>query len=126
MTWSCFELILFIGVMRSKPYFLPTSRRVCLLNEENLPDHGTMAPSSIDFVLSGINRSGSNSIFTPNPWHVLQAPNGELNENPLGSSSPIEIPQNGRSEEHTSELQSHVNLVCRLLLEKKKKYIIYK
>src|SRR5690242_21038396 len=30
-----------------------------------------------------------------------------------------------RSEEHTSELQSHVNLVCRLLLEKKKK-ITYK
>src|SRR5260370_14751488 len=27
----------------------------------------------------------------------------------------------GRSEEHTSELQSHLNLVCRLLLEKKKK-----
>src|SRR5690242_20791017 len=26
-----------------------------------------------------------------------------------------------KSEEHTSELQSHVNLVCRLLLEKKKK-----
>src|SRR5438477_5840910 len=37
-----------------------------------------------------------------------------------------------RSEEHTSELQSHVNLVCRLLLEKKKKtqrntyFVIYK
>src|SRR5260370_17212393 len=28
-----------------------------------------------------------------------------------------------RSEEHTSELQSHLNLVCRLLLEKKKNYI---
>src|SRR5256885_10161357 len=28
-----------------------------------------------------------------------------------------------RSEEHTSELQSPCNLVCRLLLEKKKKYI---
>src|SRR5260370_26306686 len=28
-----------------------------------------------------------------------------------------------RSEEHTSELQSHLNLVCRLLLEKKKKPI---
>src|SRR5260370_15476523 len=28
-----------------------------------------------------------------------------------------------RSEEHTSELQSHLNLVCRLLLEKKKKQI---
>src|SRR5690242_21124117 len=31
-----------------------------------------------------------------------------------------------RSEEHTSELQSHVNLVCRLLLEKKKKKKIKK
>src|SRR6266571_6540796 len=30
-------------------------------------------------------------------------------------------PRPPRSEEHTSELQSHVNLVCRLLLEKKKK-----
>src|SRR5436190_11060891 len=29
-------------------------------------------------------------------------------------------PQNARSEEHTSELQSHSDLVCRLLLEKKK------
>src|SRR5256886_6909781 len=29
-----------------------------------------------------------------------------------------------RSEEHTSELQSQSNLVCRLLLEKKKKYIL--
>src|SRR5256885_5511454 len=29
-----------------------------------------------------------------------------------------------RSEEHTSELQSPCNLVCRLLLEKKKKYTI--
>src|SRR5688572_32336157 len=31
----------------------------------------------------------------------------------------------GRSEEHTSELQSQSNLVCRLLLEKKKKKIKY-
>src|SRR2546422_5238949 len=30
------------------------------------------------------------------------------------------VPQ-GRSEEHTSELQSRLHLVCRLLLEKKKK-----
>src|SRR5438477_2928324 len=29
------------------------------------------------------------------------------------------MPATARSEEHTSELQSHVNLVCRLLLEKK-------
>src|SRR5437773_6834946 len=31
----------------------------------------------------------------------------------------------GRSEEHTSELQSHHDLVCRLLLEKKKKKYHY-
>src|SRR5437773_6234732 len=31
------------------------------------------------------------------------------------------VPFGGRSEEHTSELQSHHDLVCRLLLEKKKK-----
>src|SRR5260370_26729984 len=30
--------------------------------------------------------------------------------------------ERGRSEEHTSELQSHLNLVCRLLLEKKKNH----
>src|SRR2546430_9302400 len=30
------------------------------------------------------------------------------------------FPEAGRSEEHTSELQSQSNLVCRLLLEKKK------
>src|SRR5260370_27865548 len=32
-------------------------------------------------------------------------------------------PSPSRSEEHTSELQSHLNLVCRLLLEKKKKIV---
>src|SRR5260221_10297432 len=31
------------------------------------------------------------------------------------------VGEQGRSEEHTSELQSHSDLVCRLLLEKKKK-----
>src|SRR2546430_4205491 len=36
---------------------------------------------------------------------------------------PSEMPVGLRSEEHTSELQSQSNLVCRLLLEKKKKAI---
>src|SRR5436190_7381620 len=35
--------------------------------------------------------------------------------------SECRIGSDGRSEEHTSELQSHSDLVCRLLLEKKKK-----
>ena len=43
--------------------------------------------------------------------------------NAADSSKPIVIPTHNwssqRSEEHTSELQSLVNLVCRLLLEKK-------
>src|SRR5205085_4768839 len=42
-----------------------------------------------------------------------------------GRSEPASAPAGGtcrpRSEEHTSELQSQSNLVCRLLLEKKKK-----
>src|SRR5260370_8958735 len=38
-----------------------------------------------------------------------------------GGVEPGETPvTRARSEEHTSELQSHLNLVCRLLLEKKK------
>src|SRR5690242_21514755 len=43
-----------------------------------------------------------------NPWHISE-------DDSLAGRSVA------RSEEHTSELQSHVNLVCRLLLEKKKK-----
>src|SRR5256885_5413885 len=39
----------------------------------------------------------------------------------LPSSSPGRPRPSTRSEEHTSELQSPCNLVCRLLLEKKKK-----
>src|SRR5207237_8666729 len=48
---------------------------------------------------------------------------------PLKAMRDINFPERGpgylekidiRSEEHTSELQSHLNLVCRLLLEKKK------
>src|SRR5260370_10175032 len=40
----------------------------------------------------------------------------------LWNSSSVrpELEFHNRSEEHTSELQSHLNLVCRLLLEKKK------
>src|SRR5260370_2649269 len=40
---------------------------------------------------------------------------------PRSSSRTNRIWCHARSEEHTSELQSHLNLVCRLLLEKKKK-----
>src|SRR2546426_1341625 len=43
-----------------------------------------------------------------------------------GSGPPgLMLHGNPRSEEHTSELQSPCNLVCRLLLEKKKKHRAY-
>src|SRR2546430_10193722 len=52
-------------------------------------------------------------------------------EEPSSRSTPGHLRRSGsgpsvtaRSEEHTSELQSQSNLVCRLLLEKKKQYII--
>src|SRR5260370_32470461 len=42
-----------------------------------------------------------------------------------GAARVLDVPRDlHRSEEHTSELQSHLNLVCRLLLEKKKKKAI--
>src|SRR2546427_8940573 len=47
-----------------------------------------------------------------------------LNRTPRFSHSarrPLHLARNSRSEEHTSELQSQSNLVCRLLLEKKKR-----
>src|SRR5690242_21074586 len=47
------------------------------------------------------------------PTTPLQVPEGTPPDSVLAKTF--------RSEEHTSELQSHVNLVCRLLLEKKKK-----
>src|SRR5260221_9951501 len=40
---------------------------------------------------------------------------------PVSGSTRVLTPMLKRSEEHTSELQSHSDLVCRLLLEKKKK-----
>src|SRR5688572_32410895 len=52
--------------------------------------------------------------FDKTPWPKVQE---------LFGSPPTEeeVEYDDRSEEHTSELQSQSNLVCRLLLEKKKK-----
>src|SRR5258706_4164905 len=70
-------------------------------------------------------------------WHLSQSQayailkrleqRGDINaqiveQNKLPARQMLRITAQGRSEEHTSELQSLTNLVCRLLLEKKKKY----
>src|SRR5438034_2867010 len=47
-------------------------------------------------------------------------PGAEAGPAPSVAAVQAEGPEDGRSEEHTSELQSHSDLVCRLLLEKKK------
>src|SRR5690242_21192113 len=59
---------------------------------------------------------------------LLEIMMGSRSDKELGARFPAVIAslekyqrEGVRSEEHTSELQSHVNLVCRLLLEKKKK-----
>src|SRR5882762_11825521 len=49
---------------------------------------------------------------------------GRGSERPTHGPRNIGICRRRRSEEHTSELQSHLNLVCRLLLEKKNKTVI--
>src|SRR4030042_246562 len=46
---------------------------------------------------------------------------GPVRMSVIGSHMGISRPYMTRSEEHTSELQSRLHLVCRLLLEKKKK-----
>src|SRR5258706_9455148 len=46
---------------------------------------------------------------------------GTFHSGPPVRSAPKASARSSRSEEHTSELQSLTNLVCRLLLEKKKK-----
>src|SRR6266516_2595035 len=56
------------------------------------PDHGAMAPSSIDRSSSGMTSSGSISRRVPRPSHVGQAPYGELNEKFRGASSSKESP----------------------------------
>src|SRR5688572_32312344 len=52
---------------------------------------------------------------------IDEARNDTTQARPLGIAMPMRSPRCTRSEEHTSELQSQSNLVCRLLLEKKKK-----
>src|SRR2546427_9054482 len=53
----------------------------------------------------------------PRRLHQGSAPRGRLGH----ARQPAVRDRSARSEEHTSELQSQSNLVCRLLLEKKKK-----
>src|SRR5438034_3984425 len=52
-------------------------------------------------------------------WEISNR--GHFSDSERFISTCSDLQEHGRSEEHTSELQSHSDLVCRLLLEKKKK-----
>src|SRR5260370_13080280 len=68
---------------------------------------------------------GAAGLADPRPHGARRSadPLGRPEPPSLGSAPDRARARGSRSEEHTSELQSHLNLVCRLLLEKKKKYI---
>src|SRR2546429_5828342 len=68
-------------------------------------------PRSTLFPYTTLFRSGFGRLFERTPCHFLAASLSSNLSDTYGSL--------GRSEEHTSELQSRLHLVCRLLLEKK-------
>src|SRR5690349_22528986 len=61
--------------------------------------------------------------ITPDQWRSFRLVRGTYGQRQAEDAQMlrVKIPQGVRSEEHTSELQSRRDLVCRLLLEKKKK-----
>src|SRR2546422_6371091 len=58
------------------------------------------------------------------PLDVVAGSGGGCGREPALAPGADALPVPARSEEHTSELQSRLHLVCRLLLEKKKYYSI--
>src|SRR5436190_24162815 len=71
----------------------------------------------------GISSATALAIFSP-PSSFSQTPHSAT-RSLYPSAGQGSTARAARSEEHTSELQSHSDLVCRLLLEKKKKYKNY-
>src|SRR5260370_7142900 len=87
------------------------------------PPRSTLFPYTTLFRSLGtpegrVSKDGSESVPCIHPSRRAQerAPQDEVR---IVSHAPSRATTT-RSEEHTSELQSHLNLVCRLLLEKKK------
>src|SRR3989475_9200830 len=75
-------------------------------------------PRSTLFPYTTLFRSPSGSLTHPAMGEMLRL----ARENNVQAANVDKVDMGGnRSEEHTSELQSQSNLVCRLLLEKKKK-----
>src|SRR2546429_4178967 len=71
--------------------------------------------------------SAKSIVWRPGPMTVLRPTSPKVKaggvEKAFGLNHSAAVCVPGRSEEHTSELQSRLHLVCRLLLEKKKNTI---
>src|SRR5207253_10017127 len=80
------------------------------------------SPSSTDNNISPIPKSPMTATMKSNPFMRSMKPK-VIRSWPVTMSRPTadDLRFHRRSEEHTSELQSRGHLVCRLLLEKKKK-----
>src|SRR6266536_5013284 len=81
------------------------------------------SPSPIFGSLPSAVSAAAESGRTRSTLVLLRLP-GSVQSAPASSLRAMALASDRRSEEHTSELQSRVDLVCRLLLEKKKKKII--
>src|SRR6266567_9356445 len=78
--------------------------------------------SSLYFFFFFFNDTATTEIYTLSLHDALP-----ISRPPTPATTPLPCCAPGwRSEEHTSELQSQSNLVCRLLLEKKKKTTKYR
>src|SRR5437016_9183083 len=77
-------------------------------------------PRSTLFPYTTLFRSRQVRPRTAGTWPGRAAAKGSRRRPRCPATSTCSEPEAGRSEEHTSELQSLTNLVCRLLLEKKK------
>src|SRR5689334_24152762 len=81
------------------------------------PFREVVAAGKADSVMTSYNKiSGDPAMISPRVKSVLMS---QWKFDGMVATDAYAL--NGRSEEHTSELQSQFHLVCRLLLEKKKK-----
>src|SRR5690348_9805598 len=95
-------------------------------NDKSLVNHSLVSRPSVSNNTHPTLVKSSSSSRVPSSFLIVQRSRGN---NSTKSSLVLNL-NHTRSEEHTSELQSPVHLVCRLLLEKKKKkntnnYILY-
>src|SRR5260370_2745242 len=122
-----------IVLLRASHYFLEkhfclTTRDKCLKCFSSLGEECSITRKRCCRIVGTVKqRSLSNQLpvppFAPPVHHTVCDAHAPLHGWPTylaGTSSKALLELIWRSEEHTSELQSHLNLVCRLLLEKKK------